>query len=97
MKAVLNSGKNTSRLGNCSRTQLYKYSTGICPVVIGGPVVITLAIGPKVREFKPGREQWTFKGDKNPQHDFLRRGNKAVGPAEVFFYGKLKIPEERQR
>jgi hypothetical protein len=25
-----------------------------------------LATGPKVRGFKPGRGQWTFKGDKNP-------------------------------
>jgi hypothetical protein len=24
------------------------------------------AIGHKVRGFKPGREQWIFKGDKNP-------------------------------
>jgi hypothetical protein len=34
----------------------------------------------KVRGFKPGRERWIFKGDKNPQHDFLRKGSKAVGP-----------------
>jgi hypothetical protein len=30
--------------------------------------------------FKPGRRQWIFKGDKNPQHAFLRIGSKAVGP-----------------
>jgi hypothetical protein len=28
-------------------------------------MVIVLATGPKVREFKPGQEQWSFKGDKN--------------------------------
>jgi hypothetical protein len=35
-------------------------------VVLGGLVVIVLAIGPKVHGFKPGRERWLFKGDKNP-------------------------------
>jgi hypothetical protein len=25
-------------------------------------------------------EAMDFKGDKNPQHAFLRKGNKAVGP-----------------
>jgi hypothetical protein len=37
-----------------------------CQVILGGVMVIVLAIGPKVREFKPGRERWMFKGDKNP-------------------------------
>jgi hypothetical protein len=27
-------------------------------------VVIVLAIGPKIRGFKPGPGRWTFKGDK---------------------------------
>jgi hypothetical protein len=49
-------------------------------VVLGGVMVIVLATGPKVRELKPGRRKWIFKGDKNRQHDFLRRGSKAVGP-----------------
>jgi hypothetical protein len=47
-------------------------------VVFCGLVVIMLVTGPKVRRFKPGPERW--KGDENPQHDFLRRGSKAVGP-----------------
>jgi hypothetical protein len=38
-----------------------------------------LAIGPKVRGFKPSRGRRIFKGDKNPQHAFLRR-SKVVGP-----------------
>jgi hypothetical protein len=29
-------------------------------VALGGLVVSVLAIGPKVREFKPGRGQWIF-------------------------------------
>jgi hypothetical protein len=28
-------------------------------------MVIVLAIEPEVRGFKPGRNQWIFKGDKN--------------------------------
>jgi hypothetical protein len=34
-------------------------------VGLGGLVVIVLAIGPKVRGFKPGQGWWAFKGDKN--------------------------------
>jgi hypothetical protein len=35
-------------------------------VVLGGVMVIVLVTGPKVPGFKPGREKWIFKGDKNP-------------------------------
>jgi hypothetical protein len=49
-------------------------------IVLGGLVVIVLAIGPKIRGFQPGRGRWIFKGGKNPQHDCVRRGSKAVGP-----------------
>jgi hypothetical protein len=47
---------------------------------LSGEMVGVLAIGPKVRGFKPGRGRWIFKGDKNLQQAFLRRGSKAVGP-----------------
>jgi hypothetical protein len=43
-------------------------------------MVIVLATGTKVRGFKLSRERWIFKGDKNPQHAFLRTGRKAVSP-----------------
>ena len=46
----------------------------------GGPVVIILASGSEVREFKPGRGRWIFSERKNPEYDFLRKGSKAVGP-----------------
>jgi hypothetical protein len=39
-------------------------------------MVSVLAIGAKVRRFKPGR----CDSLSNPQHAFLRRGSKAVGP-----------------
>ena len=48
-------------------------------VALGGLVVSVLTTGPKVRGFDPGRGRWIFKGDKNPEHHFLRRGSKAVG------------------
>jgi hypothetical protein len=47
-------------------------------VDLGGLVVSVLATGPKVRD--PDRGRWIFKGDKNPEHNFLWRGNKAIGP-----------------
>jgi hypothetical protein len=55
-------------------------------VVLGGVMVVMLATGPKIREFKPGRERWIFKGDKNLQHDFIRRVTKpSVGPLSYYF------------
>jgi hypothetical protein len=43
-------------------------------------VVSMLVTGPKVRGFDPDLGRWIFKGAKNPEHHFLRRGSKAVGP-----------------
>jgi hypothetical protein len=42
----------------------------------GGLLVSMLASGTQVRGFKPVG----FFGRKNPQHAFLRRGSKVVGP-----------------
>ena len=39
-----------------------------------------LTFGTQVRGLKPGRSLRIFQGEKNPQHAFLRRGSKAVGP-----------------
>jgi hypothetical protein len=39
-------------------------------------VVSVLATGPKVRGFDPDRGRWIFKGDKNLEHHFLRRGSR---------------------
>jgi hypothetical protein len=33
---------------------------------VGYLLVIVLAMGPKVRGFKPGRGEWIFNGDENP-------------------------------
>jgi hypothetical protein len=35
-------------------------------VVLGGVMVVVLAIAPKVRGIKPGRERWIFNGDIIP-------------------------------
>ena len=39
-----------------------------------------LAFRTQVRGSKPGRSHQIFRAKKNPQHAFLRRGSKAVGP-----------------
>jgi len=39
-----------------------------------------LAFGTQVRGFAPGWSLRIFRAKKNPQHAFLRRGSKAVGP-----------------
>jgi hypothetical protein len=46
-------------------------------------MVSVLAIGSKVRGFRPDRGYGLFKGDKNPQDAFLWRGSKAVEPCVV--------------
>jgi hypothetical protein len=35
---------------------------------------LLVATGPKGCGFEPGRGDWFFKGDKNPQHTFLSDG-----------------------
>jgi hypothetical protein len=45
----------------------------------GGLVVSKLAFGTQVAGSNPA-EAVGFFGRKNPQHAFLRRGSKAVGP-----------------
>ena len=45
-----------------------------------GPVVIILATGSEVRRFKPSWGRWIFSECKNPEYDFLRKRNKAMGP-----------------
>jgi hypothetical protein len=52
-------------------------------VVLGSIMVRVLAIWPKVRGFIPSRGRRILKGDKNPQHAFLRRGSKAVGMLKI--------------
>jgi hypothetical protein len=39
-----------------------------------------LSFRTKVRGFKPGQSSRNFQGEKNPQHAFLRKGSKDVGP-----------------
>jgi len=46
---------------------------------LGDVRFIVLAIGPKVRGFKPS-QGGEFRGDKNPQRSFLRKGSNARSP-----------------
>ena len=39
-----------------------------------------LPLSTQVHGFKPSRNRQDFSGRKNPQHAFLRKGSKAVGP-----------------
>jgi hypothetical protein len=39
-----------------------------------------LPLSTQVHGFKPGRSRQDFSGRKNPQHAFLQRGSKAIGP-----------------
>ena len=52
----------------------------ICVTYSSGFGGLEVACWPLVRGFKPGRSRRIFKGEKNPQNAFLRRGSKAVGP-----------------
>lgn len=47
------------------RSKLLTYQ-GMFLVILSGVMVIVLAYGPKVHGFKPGPEQWIFKGNRNP-------------------------------
>jgi hypothetical protein len=48
-------------MGHLKVSTVFKY------VVVPGSVMVNvLAIGPKVRGYKPGRERWISKGDNNP-------------------------------
>jgi hypothetical protein len=66
-------------------------------VVLGAVMASVLTIGPKVRGFKPGLGRRIFKGDKNPQHFFLRRGTLSRWPHVLRFYAVLKIPAKCDR
>ena len=46
----------------------------------GGLGVACWPLEPKFAGSNPTEAVGFFKGEKNPQHAFLRRGSKAVGP-----------------
>jgi hypothetical protein len=60
-------------------------------VALGGLVVSVLATGPEVRGFDLDRGRWIFKGDKNPEHLFLRRGKKPSFPSHRFTTCKITL------
>ena len=53
---------------------------------INTKIAASVVFSTQVRGFKPGRSGRIFKGEKNPQRAFLRRGSKAVGPMS-YTYG----------
>jgi len=52
----------------------------IKPGGFGGLGVACWPLVPKFAGSNPAEAVGFFKGEKNPQHAFLRRGSKAVGP-----------------
>jgi hypothetical protein len=54
-------------------------STDVSEVHAASIIRAIIAIGPKVRGFKPGRERRIIKGDKTSQHDFLWKESKDFG------------------
>jgi hypothetical protein len=74
-----------------------RYISAGSDVILGGLVVSVLVIGPKACGFKPGREQWIFKGYKNPQQHFLRRGNKVVGSSGIRVFSILRNSSKYER
>jgi hypothetical protein len=58
----------------------HKYQINGYMIAIDGLVASVLAIAPKISWFKPSRARRIFKGNKNPLHNFLRRGSNVVGP-----------------
>jgi hypothetical protein len=57
-------------------------------VALGGLVVSLLAIGPKVRGFRPGRGWWIFKGDKIRSTTFFRAEVKLFLPCMILRHVK---------
>jgi hypothetical protein len=55
-----------------------------------GVMISILAIGPKVRGFKPGRGRWIFKGDKNQWTDFYAG---EVKPSAPCFKSSWRVKE----
>ena len=63
------------------RVIIFKLCIILCAKVDpGGPVVIILATGSEIREFKPDWGRWSFSERKNPEYDFFRKRSKDVGP-----------------
>jgi len=68
----------------------FKFSIIIIIIIIIGVTIIAGGFGglgvacwplvPKFAGSNPAEAVGFFKGEKNPQHAFLRRGSKAVGP-----------------
>ena len=56
------------------------YNFLISPNFVGGLGVACWPLEPKFAGSNPAEAVGFLRGEKNPQHDFLRRGSKAVGP-----------------
>ena len=92
----INRSKLNNKLTPWSRTNLqnpttFSWSTNPLPVIESQGSYMpfqwlrwssgrVLPLSTQVRGFKPSRSRQDFSGRKNPQHAFLWKGSKAVGP-----------------
>jgi hypothetical protein len=61
------------------------------PVIHSGFGDLVVSMLPKIAGSNPAEAVGFFPGIKNPEHAFLQKGSKAVGPVS-YIYGTLKIP-----
>jgi preprotein translocase subunit Sec61beta len=76
------SGRRECRFCSTGLLRRVDYTASIISpeyIVLGGLVVIVLAVVPKFLGFEPGRVRWIFMSYNNPQHIFLRKECKAFG------------------
>jgi len=59
---------------------LHKYNRVLLFKIIWDHRGSVLPLSTQVCGFKPCRSRQDFSGQKNPQHAFLRKGSKAMGP-----------------
>jgi hypothetical protein len=59
---------------------IYIYTEGAKKIYFGGLRVACWPLVPKFACSNPVEAVGFFRAKKNPQHDFLRKGRKAVGP-----------------
>jgi hypothetical protein len=57
----------------------------------GGAEVVCWPLIPKFADSNPAKAVGFLKGDKNPQHTFLRKGSKIIAPMSQIC-GMLKKP-----
>jgi len=72
-------------------TELFTYNANISTGQLRRSSGSVLPLSTQVRGLKPSRSRQEFSGRKDPQHAFLRRGSKTVGPVSQFAARKRSL------